>query len=116
MSAVRIKRGATLSLTLAFSNADGSAYGLSGVTLLAHVRDAEENLVATVTPLATMTPGLASLYVQDTSAWPEGLLRMDVLVQPAGGPQSLSQTVGIYVDHAITQLLPGPAPFDPVAS
>lgn len=113
---IRIKRGATLSLTLACANADGSAYPLSGVTLLAHVRDAEGVLVATLTPAATSTAGQAQIYVQDTSAWPEGLLRMDVLVQPTGGPQSLSQTIGIYVDHAITQLLPAQAPYDPVTS
>jgi hypothetical protein len=113
---VRIKRGESLSLTLSFSNADGSAFSLTNVGLLAHVRDAEFNLVATITPAATATAGQASVFVQDTSAWPEGLLRMDVLVQPSGGPQTVSDTFGIFVGRAVTQLQPEQADFDPVMS
>ena len=113
---VTIKRGASLVLPLNFANADGSAYALAGVALEAQLRDAEENLVATLTPAQTATVGQAQIFVQDTSAWPVGLLRLDVLVQPAGGPQSISDTIGIEVLRSETQLLPEPAPYDPVTS
>ena len=113
---VSIKRGESLSLNVDFANADGSAYPLAGVALTAMVRDAEENLVATLTPTATTTPGQALIFVQDTSAWPLGLLRLDVLVQPAGGPQVISDTIGVMVQRSITQLLPEQPPYDPVTS
>lgn len=114
MSNIRIKRGASLSLTLGFGNEDGSPFALSGVTLTAQVRDAEFNLVATLTPEPIATAGQASIFVQDTSAWPEGLLRMDVRVLPASGPQTLSETFGIFVERAVTQTTPEQAPYDPV--
>ncbi len=116
MSDIRIKRGASLSLNIGFANADGTPTALSGLTLTAMVRDAEETLVATLTPAPTGTPGQATIYVRDTSAWPQGLLRMDVMAVIPGGAQSISETVGIYVDDAITQTLPPPAPFDAVTS
>ena len=86
------------------------------MTLTAQVRDAEGNLVATLTPAPTATAGQATIYVQDTSPWPEGLLRLDVLVQPAAGPQVVSETIGIRVGRAITQLLPEQPDYDPVTS
>ena len=67
---IRIKRGATLSLTVAFAS-QGEAFPLTGVTLNAQLRDAEFNLVATLEVKPAATAGQATIYVQDTSAWPE---------------------------------------------
>jgi hypothetical protein len=115
MNIVTIKRGASLSLTSSFTNGDGSAYALTGVTLNAQIRDAEENLVATVTPAATATAGQALVFVQDTSAWPIGLLRMDIFVQAPGGAQTISDTFGIEVLRSETQTLPEQPAYNPVS-
>jgi hypothetical protein len=105
---------------------------LAGLTLLAQIRDAEFNLVATVKPILTSSSAFAALaalnpqlvaggaqaliYVPNTTAWPEGLLRMDVLAQIPGGPQSLSQTVGIEVRRSVTELSPEQADYNPVTA
>ncbi len=111
---ITIKRGATLQETVSFSTA-GAPTLLTGLTLVATVRDAEGNLVATLTPAPTSTAGQALIYVQDTTAWPEGLLRMDIEATQPGGPQVISDTFGIDVLHAETYSLPAAVPYDPVA-
>lgn len=110
---IRIKRGATLSLTVAFAS-QGEAFPLTGVTLNAQLRDAEFNLVATLEVKPAATAGQATIYVQDTSAWPEGLLRLDVFAQAPGGPQTISETFGIFIERAVTQTMPEQAPYNPV--
>jgi hypothetical protein len=123
---ISIKRGGTLALYV------NSPTPLAGLTMLAQVRDAEGNEVAAIVPiltsssaftaLAAINPALnasggqALIYVQDTSAWPEGLLRMDLLSQIPGGAQSISETFGIQVTHSITQLTAPPADYDPVTA
>ncbi|OYV24527.1 MAG: hypothetical protein B7W99_01890 [Rhodospirillales bacterium 20-58-10] len=108
-----IKRGASLALIAAFTNPDGSITNLTGVTMSASVRDAEFNLVATLTPVATSTPGQASITVADTSSWPEGWLRIDMLATGAGW-QVLSPTYGIFVGRPMSELLPAQPDYNPV--
>jgi hypothetical protein len=113
MAALHIKRGATLAFAVNFT-LQGAPCAISSLNLSAQVRDAEFNLVATLAIEPTSTLGQAQVMVQDTSAWPEGLLRLDVLAQVPGGVQALSETFGIFVERAVTQLLPEQAPYDPV--
>jgi hypothetical protein len=114
MADINIKRGATLSETLSFTTA-GAPTVLTGMTMQAIVRTAEGALVATLTPVPTSTAGQATIYVQDTSAWPEGLLAVDVMIAAPGGAQTLSQTFSIEVEHAETYTLPPQVSYDPVA-
>jgi hypothetical protein len=113
-SIINLKRGASLLLNLNFTNPDGTPTVLTGFTLEAQLRDAEERLVATLTPVATATPGLATIDVVDTSPWPEGLLRIDACAINAGIAQVFSPTYGIQLLHAETELLPPLAPYNPV--
>jgi hypothetical protein len=108
-----IKRGASLALMAAFTNPDGSIPSLTGVAMTATVRDAEFNLVATLTPVATTTPGQASITVADTSAWPEGWLRIDMLATGSGW-QVLSPTYALFVVRAVSELLPAAPDYNPV--
>ena len=123
---IRIKRGATLAI---FVNAPTP---LAGLTMLATVRDAEFNEVASIVPiltsssafaaLAALDPNLAAsagqalIYVADTTAWPEGLLRIDISCTIPGGPTSISDTFGIEVQRCVTQQTPEQADYDPVTS
>lgn len=114
MADIKIKRGSTLNLTFAFGNADGTAFSLAGVTLAMTVADPRGNLVAALQPVASATPGVATVAVASTAAWPEGLLEADLLIVSAGGDQAISQSFGIRVQRPVTQLAPDPAAYDPV--
>lgn len=113
MTDIRIKRGMPLSLNVVFSNADGSAFDITGFTLGGTVRDARSNLVAALAPAATTITGAASVMVQDTAGWPEGLLQGDIVVTSADG-SVISEAFGIRVERPVTQLAPAPASYDPV--
>lgn len=113
MADIRIKRGTSLSLMLAFANADGSAFDVSTVTLSGTVRDSRETLVAVLTPVPTGVPGQASILVSNTTSWPEGLLRADFFVV-AANTQAISQSFGIKVERGVTQLSPEPPAYNPV--
>lgn len=115
MANFAIKRGETLNLIAAFTNPDGSIPSLAGVSMTATVRDAQFNQVAVLTPVATATAGQASISVLDTSSWPEGWLRIDVLAVGSGW-QVLSPTYALFVGRAVTQLLPAQADYNPVTS
>lgn len=116
MSVIRIKRGASLSLTVTFATASGSPVSPTGWTLTAQIRDAERTFVEDLPIVQTAVAGQAQIVVQDTSGWPEGLLRFDVLAVAADGTRSISETAGVYVDKAVTETLAGPAPYDPVTA
>ncbi|MHB1305287.1 MAG: hypothetical protein ACYCZB_17790 [Acidiphilium sp.] len=110
---IRIKRGATLSLTATFANADGTAFDLTKVTLSGSVADARGNLIAPLAVVAGATPGMATIAVGSTAAWPEGLLEADIVVTAPAGV-AISQSFGIRVERPVTQLAPDPAPYNPV--
>lgn len=114
MPDVRIKRGMPLSLNITFANADGTAFDLTGLTLGGTVRDARDNFVASLAPAASTVTGAASVMVQDTAAWPEGMLRADIVVTAADGSDAISEPFAIRVEKPVTQLSPEPAPYDPV--
>ena len=97
-----IKRGATLDLTIEIQNDDGSPVDLSGAGVWSQVRDAADNVVATLTPAISAVAGAVVLTVLDTSGWPLGLLRCDVRVVVAGRV-AFSDTFGIMVGRSVTQ-------------
>lgn len=109
MAEIAIKQGASLSLSAAFTNGDGSAVSLVGCGLLAQVRDENANwiadLVATVTNAAG---GLVTLTAAPavTAAWPIGVLRADLRVTDASGDVSFSDTFGVRVRAAISTGVP----------
>jgi hypothetical protein len=97
---IHIKQGAALRLTMNFYERDAPV-DLSTVTLTSQVRTALGELIATLPITITGTPGLATVEVDDTSDWPVGLLRSDVLVVIAGVP-SLTETFPIRVERSVT--------------
>lgn len=112
MTDVRVKRGMSLQLTLSFANADGSPYDLTQAALSGMVRDSRDELVATLA-FALGAAGVATATAADTSAWPLGLLRADVMIS-VGGLAVISQTIPIYVDRPVTWTVPPQPPPDPV--
>lgn len=113
MTDIRIKRGASLALTVAFANADGTAFDLAGVTLSGSVCDPRGNLVAPLTLTAAPATGVATIAVASTATWPEGLLEADIVVVAAQGT-AISQSFGIRVERPVSQLAPDPAAYNPV--
>jgi hypothetical protein len=101
-SQIIIKRGAALSLAMAFTNADGSAIDLTTVTLTAQVRDPQDDLVETLPLVNSSIQGTATCVVADTTQWPLGLLRCDIRVVQDGVP-TFSETFGILVVRQVTQ-------------
>ena len=99
---IRIKRGASLLLQLTFENDDGSIGDLSRLVLSSQVRGPEGNLVATLPIVVTSTEGVATVTVPNTSQWPVGTLRADIM-GVTGGLIALSETFGIRVERAVTR-------------
>lgn len=97
-----LKRGASLDLTVAFEDDDGQPLDLTGATLTAQIRDAADALVATLAPAITVGADAATIAVADTSAWPLGMLRLDVRVVLAG-QTSFSDTISLNITRAVTQ-------------
>ncbi len=110
---IHIKRGETLTVPLTIT-ADGSGLALTGDTVICEVRDGEHVLVASPSVTAGGTVGDYTVTVLDTSAFPEGLLRMDVLIIEANGERTIGQTIGIEVERAMAETMPEQAPYDPV--
>jgi hypothetical protein len=98
---IHIKQGAALRLTMNFYEHDAPV-DLSTVTLSSQVRTSLNILVATLPITITGTPGLATVEVDNTTNWPVGLLRCDVLALIAGVP-SLTDTFPIRVERSVTQ-------------
>lgn len=111
----KIKRGQALQLTLAFANADESAFDLTTVTIWGEVRDPRDVLVAQLVLVPTGVPGMATITVADTTAWPQGLLKADLMIMDGGLPTP-TDTFGIMVAGAVTYTLPPQAPYDPVTA
>lgn len=99
---IHIKQGAALQLTLTFYDDQDAPVDLSTVMLSSQVRTSLNELVATLPVTVTGTPGLATVEQDNTTTWPIGLLRCDVLMLVAGVP-SLSQTFPIRVERSVTQ-------------
>ncbi len=101
MSTVAIKRGAALRLQLTFQNDDGTPVDLTNVGLYAKVRTAADDLVTTLPIVRASVVGVALVTVLDTTTWPIGLLRSDILAVVDGVPV-VSDTFGISVQRSIT--------------
>jgi hypothetical protein len=113
MPDIRIKRGATLNLTLAFANADGTAFDLAGVTLSAAAADPRGIISVTLTVTPSATAGVATITEVNTATWPEGLMEADIVVVSSAGV-AISQSFGIRVERPVTQMAPDPAPYNPI--
>ncbi|GEM_PF-3286742 len=114
MTDIRIKRGQPLIFTDVCRNADGTAFDLTQVTLAGMVRDSRDNLLGAL----TFTNGATGTYTAsclDTTLWPEGMHKMDIaFASVTNGNVVYSETMPVYVERAVTILLPeAPAP-DPV--
>jgi hypothetical protein len=124
MANFSIKRGQSLALTIAVTNQDGTPTVLTaaGIVMSASFRDAQFNLLATVAPVAsTSVAGQASIFIADTSAWPQGLVRMDMLVSGLIGPggvqaNAISPTYGIEVGRPVSEISPEQPQFNPVTA
>ena len=100
---IRLKQGASLTLQIAFQNADLSMLDLSPFTLRAQVRDLSGNLVA-VLPIVSAAPttGVATVSVASTALWPIGTLRSDILLL-TGDYAAATETFGIIIERPVTQ-------------
>ncbi len=114
MPDIRIKRGQPLIFTDVCSNADGTAFDLTQVTVMGMVRDSRDNLLGQLT-ITTGVPGTYTAACLNTVEWPEGMHKVDIaFTSNATGLMVLSQTMPIYVERAVTFTMPDqPAP-DPV--
>ncbi len=101
MREIHVKQGSALRLTMTFYE-QGAPVDLSTVTLSSQVRTALNELIATLPVTITGTPGLATVEVDNTSSWPIGLLRCDVLAMINGVPD-LTETFAIRVERSVTQ-------------
>jgi hypothetical protein len=102
MSEIRIKRGASLNLLLRFTRTGGGAADVTHIVLTSQVRDAQDNLVATLPLLKLPEIGLVTITVPDTTQWPIGRLRCD-LTAALGGQIVYSETFAIQVARSVTQ-------------
>jgi hypothetical protein len=102
MPQIEIKQGAALRMQWTFTNNDGSPADLTSVTLSSQVRTVTNDLVTALPIVRTAAQGVATVEVDDTTAWPIGLLRCDIKAVIAGVPV-LSDTFGIHVQRSVTQ-------------
>lgn len=114
MAAIRIKRGQPLIFTDVCTNADGTAFDLTQVTLSGMVRDSRDNLLG-VLAFETGSAGTYTASCLSTIGWPEGMHKVDIAFTcNASGLLVLSETAPVYVDRAVTYTQPEQAPPDPV--
>jgi hypothetical protein len=102
MSEIRIKRGASLNLALAFRRGDGLAADVTHMVLTSQVRDPQGRLVATLPLVKQPEIGEVTVTVLDTTQWPIGRLRCD-LTAAAGGQVLYSETFAVQVAREVTQ-------------
>jgi hypothetical protein len=113
MTDIKIKRGSSLSLTLAVANADGSAFDLSTVSVAGSVRDPRGNFVAALSVTLGSSLGVATVSVANTTNWPLGNLTADLLFV-AAGQQVISQSFAIRVERGATWLSADPGSYNPI--
>jgi hypothetical protein len=101
MEEIRIKRGASLNMTLQFSD-DGAPWDVGHVALSAQVRAADGTFVAQLPLVKQSTLGLVTVVVPDTSQWPVGRLRCDLLAA-LEGENVYSETFAIMVAQSVTR-------------
>jgi len=99
---VQIRRGDTLLLQLTVLADDGVPIDLTNLTLASQVRDAQDNLVATLSVVASTVTGVATITQRGTALWPVGTLRADIKAITTGGVIVHSETFGIRVQRSVT--------------
>lgn len=116
MRNIEVKRGAALVLTLAATQADGTASDLTALTVRGMVRDGRNALVDSLAlvPSAT-TPGTGTIIVPDTTAWPLGLLKSDLWISDGVLP-AITRTFGINVVASVTYTDPADPAYNPVTA
>lgn len=106
MTTLIFKRGDTFGFSAAYTNANGAALSLDGITVTSQVRRADSNdLVANVTVVVTDEEGgTYTLQVLDTSAWPLTNLVWDIkYAYTASGASVRTETVQIKCVAQVTQ-------------
>lgn len=103
MTTLSIKTGATFRLLYAITQDDGTtAVDLTGTTLASQVRDPYGTLIADLPITNTGTTGVVSI-TQATTAWPTGLLSLDLKLTDGTGTVLISDTASILVSPAVTK-------------
>ncbi|WP_430229929.1 hypothetical protein [Nitrosomonas communis] len=97
-----IKKGDTYSVAAIAKDGSGSPVNLTGYTIVAKIRDAAGNVIAT--PTVSVTSAAAGEYtmtVNDTSGWPVTTLFSDVTYTAPGPVVESTETFQIIVQEAI---------------
>ena len=102
MGEIRIKQGDALRLLATVQDDDGQPVDLTVATLRGAVRTATGDLVTSLPIVRAEAAGVALITVADTTQWPVGLLRADILLTSDGLPIH-SDTFGIHVGRAVTR-------------
>jgi hypothetical protein len=97
---LRIKQGATLQLTLSFTDASGAPLDLGAATLAAKLRTATGLVVEQLNITATDVPGHAIILSNNTGTYPVGILRCDIAVS-GSGITTISETLMLYVEASL---------------
>ena len=100
--AISIKRGAALSLAVAATNSDGSAFDLTGLTISSWLRTAQGAVLCLLTVVVTnAAAGQFTVTAPGTSSWPIGMLVGDFRFTNVSGA-SLSDTFTVSVNQEVT--------------
>ncbi|SFM92834.1 hypothetical protein [Nitrosomonas communis] len=97
-----LKKGDTYSVAAIAKDGSGSPVNLTGHTIVAKIRDAAGNVIAT--PSVSVTSAAAGEYtmtVADTSAWPVTTLYSDVTYTDPQSAVASTETFQIIVQEAI---------------
>lgn len=115
MRNLSLKRGSAFIIDLVATNADGTAFDLTSVTLSGQIRDPRSNLIDDMNFVLGTVSGTANVTIANTEGWPEDLLQADILITD-GTLATHSETFGIEVREPVTASLPAPADYNPVTS
>lgn len=104
MSGFVIKQGNTFRLAALIRSFDGAALDLTGCTFSCQLRDALDNLLASLS--AQVVPGRTGIIqissTADTGAWPVGRYRCDLRTVWPDGTIQASQTFHVTVIAGVT--------------
>lgn len=110
MSGFVLAQGTTFVLGAQIQDRLGAPVDLTGATLTAQMRDALDNVVATlaVTTVANR-PGVAQIsFAGDTATWPVGRYRTDLRVVWPSGLTQQTRTYTVTVVDSVTRTLVQP--------
>ena len=98
-----IKSGASIEWTLTFRSPDGTPFDLSTCTVTSQARDASAGFCTDLPIMLLGTIGTATVVVLDTSAFPIGMLQVDIKIVTSASVVLFSDTFGVRVMRSVTQ-------------